>query len=440
MDTGESGVKLLFCSEFFYPSVGGVQEVMRHLATRMVHAGHEVTVATSTLPNRASDSYQGVAIRSFSIAGNRVNGMSGEVENYQRFLLESDFDLVFIYAAQQWTFDAAWEVLPEINARKIIVPCGYSGLTDLAYREYFHVLPQVLRNFDAIVYHAKNYRDYEFGKSFALDDRAVLIPNGADNIEFSVNADTCFRGRFGINEDALLLLTVGSLNGAKGHLEVAQAFEVLALNGRQAVLLLNGNRMPEHRDEESGLNLLQRLSGSISSKGWLGLAKHFVKSACSALGFKLGYFGRLERCVNRVNHLPDRRVVVCDLPRAELVQAYFAADLFVFASYIEYSPLVLFEACAAGLPFLTVPAGNAEEIVAWTGGGELCKAARNTAGMIRVDPYVLAREIERLLANPARLAAFGEAGRAAWRQRFNWEALSQEYLGLFQRVCAGSSK
>ena len=41
-----------------------------------------------------------------------------------------------------------------------------------------------------------------------------------------------------------------------------------------------------------------------------------------------------------------RRAVVIDLPRAELIQAYLNSNLFVFASKVEYSPLVLYEAAA----------------------------------------------------------------------------------------------
>jgi glycosyltransferase involved in cell wall biosynthesis len=81
-----------------------------------------------------------------------------------------------------------------------------------------------------------------------------------------------------------------------------------------------------------------------------------------------------------------------------------AADLFVFASIVEYSPLVLFEAAAAGTPFLSVPVGNAEEIARWTGGGMICPAARDERGYVRVDPSLLAREMGRCMENPDMLA------------------------------------
>ena len=121
-----------------------------------------------------------------------------------------------------------------------------------------------------------------------------------------------------------------------------------------------------------------------------------------------------------------------NLPRAELVEAMFAADLFVFASNVEYSPLVLFEACAAGLPYITVPVGNADEIVRWTGGGVLCPAARDERGYTRVDPAVLAAQIDAMLADPAMRQALGAAGREAWRRHFNWAAIAPRYEAILR--------
>src|SRR5207302_2380480 len=102
---------------------------------------------------------------------------------------------------------------------------------------------------------------------------------------------------------------------------------------------------------------------------------------------------------NKANREPGKRVFYMDLPRSELVQAFMAADLFVFASNIEYSPLVLFESAAAGTPFLSAPVGNAEEIARWTGGGLICPAKIDARGYTRVDPRVLAVEMRRAMDN-----------------------------------------
>jgi glycosyltransferase involved in cell wall biosynthesis len=125
-------------------------------------------------------------------------------------------------------------------------------------------------------------------------------------------------------------------------------------------------------------------------------------------------------------------LIVSDYPRQDLVQAYMAADLFVFASNIEYSPLVLFESVAAGTPFLSVPVGNAEEIAKWTGGGIICPANKDARGYTRVDPKVLAREIAKAIEAPTTLAVLGQAGYAAWKSNYTWDAIATQYEAVLR--------
>ena len=113
------------------------------------------------------------------------------------------------------------------------------------------------------------------------------------------------------------------------------------------------------------------------------------------------------------------------------MQAFLNADLFVFASNIEYSPLVLFESCAAGLPFITVPVGNAEEIVSWTGAGIVCNAKKDHLGYTRVNPSDLSKKIEYLLLNPALMAQLSKNGKKASIENFNWDVISRRYEKVF---------
>lgn len=122
-----------------------------------------------------------------------------------------------------------------------------------------------------------------------------------------------------------------------------------------------------------------------------------------------------------------KRVLRLDLPREDVIDAFMESDLFVFASKVEYSPLVLFEAAAAGTPFLTVPAGNAAEIVRWTGGGFMCPADVDEKGYVRVSPDTLALEMERAMRSPGLLKQVGTAGQEAWRERFTWATIAKSY-------------
>jgi glycosyltransferase involved in cell wall biosynthesis len=432
-------MKILLCAEFFYPSVGGAQEVVKQLAVRLLQRGHEITVVTSILKERQSDDYLGIKIRSFAISGNLANGLTGDMEQYRKFIKDGHFDLIFIYAAQQWTFDAIWNELPELTARKVFVPCGYSGLGNPGYQEYFQRLPRILKCFDAVIYHAYEYRDYQYAIQHQLQN-SIFIPNGADEKEFSCAPNRRFRAENNIAANALVLLTVGALNGAKGHLEVAKAFGATHFKG-SATLILNGNSMPS--PDERLTSLVAKAKCLVNTRGIPGAARFVLDRVARRLGFKLDYVARLKRLTLAINDGrtgSNKNVLIVDLARSDLLTAFFEADLFVFASLIEYSPLVLYEACAAGLPFLTVPVGNAREIVEWTKGGEICPAQVDHDGFTRVEPAQLAAHIERLVNDPQRLMELGASGRAAWENRFNWNALATEYEELFLKLTSAPNQ
>jgi len=429
-------MKILFCVEFYFPSMGGAQEVVRQIAERMVEFGHDVSIATSQIKSRTTLELNGVQIEEFDVAGNFVRGFRGEVNKYRDFLVKSKFDLVFFYAAQQWTFDAAWQVIDSIPGKTVLVPCGYSGLYLPAYKTYFDELPNILRKIDGIVYHSKNYRDFEFANKNKIAN-GILIPNGADEKEFLVTKDLEFRKEHGIDVDAIVLLTVGTFTGLKGHLELAEAFKQATFNGRNAILLLNGNTTPMG----SNVTKLLYLPLILKEYGLFKTTKLVLKSLLWALGINISKTRPLKERIKKINKqlTKEKRIVILDLPRPQLVQAYLNADLFVFASNVEYSPLVLFEACAAGLPFLSVPVGNSEEIADWTKSGEICLADVDAQGYTRVNADKLAQKIEDLISNKAKLQELGRNGRLAWQIRYNWDSLAREYESFFIELIDAST-
>ena len=121
-------MKILHTVELYFPSTGGIQEAVRQISENLVKAGHSVTVATSKLPNRKSNVINGVSIEEFEISGNLVRGITGEVKKYQNYLLNSDFDIIANFAAQQWTVDCTFPIIDKIKAKKVFVPTGFSGL------------------------------------------------------------------------------------------------------------------------------------------------------------------------------------------------------------------------------------------------------------------------------------------------------------------------
>src|SRR6266508_4561685 len=176
-------MNILHTVEFYSPSVGGAQEVVRQVSERLAARGHDVTVATTRLAERASRRPNGVRIAEFDVAGNSVRGIRGEVDRYQEFLRQESFDLMLNYAAQQWATDAALPLVGSLPYPAVLAPCGFSRLHDPAYQDYFAGLPQVMARYDHLVFHSANYRDAEFARRHDLC-RSSVIPNGAGEEEF----------------------------------------------------------------------------------------------------------------------------------------------------------------------------------------------------------------------------------------------------------------
>jgi len=461
-------MKFLFCCESYYPARGGVQEVMRQIAERMAAAGHDVSVAARKQSDRTSNVHNGVRIHEFDVSGNLVSGLRGEVERYQKFIKSFDGDAILIKAAQQWSFDALWPVLDQVKVRKVFVPCGFSCFYEPDYAGYFAQLPDVLRKFDHLIFYAEKYRDIDFAKAHGITTFSI-IPNGASEIDFGLSADGRLRAKLGIPADDLLFLTVGTPVNAKGHKDVGEAFAEMDLGGCNATLILNGAWPKPYHVERRPLvpKWLHDTLRKVRAVAPLFLRPNTMKKGLVLL-YREGWNSVWYRLFPKPPTLPapppaaaappaaappppppppprlevpdtigadrsikeasgTKRILCLDMPREDVISAFLEADLFVFASRVEYSPLVLFEAAAAGTPFLTVPVGNSREIVRWTGGGWICPAEVDERGYTKVSLSVLASEMEKAVRSPEFLRQLGEAGNQAWRDRFTWAKIAQSY-------------
>jgi glycosyltransferase involved in cell wall biosynthesis len=387
-------VKILHTVESYLPARHGMAEAVRQVSERLVRRGHEVIVATSHDPRREAQVIEGVRVEEFAVEGRAATGLAGETERYQKFLLGSDFDVVTNFAAQQWATDLVLPLLGEIRARKVFVPTGFSGLLMPEFRDYFRQMPRWMRLYDVNVFHSEEYRDARFAAEHGIDN-VTLIPNGAAADEFLADPPIDARSRLGVREDELLILHVGDYTGSKGHLEAIEIFSRARLG--DAVLVL--------------------VSG-----GWEGAP------AAPPVSRRI----RRRALVNRFRR---KRVCAVALTRPETVAAFQAADLFLFPSNIECSPIVLFECLAARTPFLSTDVGNAREIIAWSGSGELLPTRPRRAGppgWVEAEIELSARALERLAADELRRRAMAETGFAVWRERFTWERIAEQYEQLYE--------
>ncbi len=389
-------MKILHTVEFYEPFKGGAQEVVSQLSERMVAMGHDVTVATTKLKERKSLNINGVKIKEFDISGNEVRGYKGNTQAYKEFLLNNKFDIVMNYAAQQWATDLFFEVMDEVKAKKVFVPCGFSGLYDPAYKEYFKKMPDLLKKYDATIYLAEKYRDIDFAKKHKVKN-TVIIPNGAGADEFDSPINESIREKYGINNESFLVTTVGSHTGVKGHAEAIKIFK--KARTKNSTLLIIGNLLEEGCGPE-----------------------------CSRKGHKFN-----RSLISKIN---KQKIIVKDINRKDTVDFLKSSDLFLFPSNIEASPIVLFEACASKTPFLVTDVGNSKEIIKWTGGGKLLPTFKDENGQSHAKIAESTDLLIKFYNNKKLRQDMAAAGYKAWKSKYSWEKITEKYEYLYKKILA----
>lgn len=305
-------MKILHTVEFYEPYKGGSEEVVKQISENFVKFGHDVTVATSYHPERNSNIINGVKIEQFQIKGNEVKGFKGEIERYQQFLLQNDFDIIWNYAAQTWTTDLTFRIINKLKAKLFFSPVGYSKLNNNKYKTYYEKLPSILQKYDKIFYTSPNFRDKYFGDQYGLTSKAIIIPNGANKDEF-INNKIDFRKKYKI-QTKYLFITVSNHYFAKGHKFIIDAIEKIETNDFTFVII--GERPYAHK--------------------W----------------YSCYPYCKFKSLINK--HI----MVLSNIPRTDVVSAYNSADLFLFGSKVECAPLVMYESFASRTPFITRNVGN----------------------------------------------------------------------------------
>jgi glycosyltransferase involved in cell wall biosynthesis len=386
-------LNIAHCVESYFPSLGGMPEVVRQLSERMVAKGHSVTVFTSVNTERDESELHGVKVKAFSIRGNAVEGIKGEADNYFEALRSGNFDVVVFFAAQQWATDAVIGRLVEIPGKKVFVPTGFSHFYNPQYSAYYEKMKSWMKDFDMNVFLADDYTDVNFAKANGIT-KSMLIPNGAAEEEFTAPGLPEMRKQLGITNDELFVLHVGTYTGVKGHREALEIF--IKSSVKDAVLVLAGNKN----------NYLKKAFHSHYSYFWL----RFLQA------------------------VKGKKIIITELSREETVAAFSQADLFLFPSNVECSPIVLFEAMAGGTAFLSSDAGNSIEIEKWSGAGWILPCTRRPNRWVNIDIPASVKLFEKVCSDKKMLVEKGNAGKQAWKKSFTWAHITDLYIELYRKL------
>lgn len=217
------------------------------------------------------------------------------------------------------------------------------------------------------------------------ESKVKVILNGVNDDFFVHTKDKSeLRSKLHIDIDAKVVLFVGRFVKRKGALNLIKAIPEVIQTHPASIFLFVGTGFSEGSDYE------KQLKQEIQNLGVAGYLK-----------------------------------VIPWLERAELLNYYRIADVFVHPALYEPFGMVVAEALAAGLPIIASKAGGPEEII-------------QTAGILieKSDPASLASSIIDMLNSSSRMAQFSQLSIARARN-FSWDKTAQETLALCKSLLSG---
>jgi phosphatidylinositol alpha-mannosyltransferase len=369
-------VRIGVVTEYYAPSVGGVQEHVRHFAREAGRLGHSVTVVTSDMPDlrgRGPDPGPhphdpGVVRvgRSFPVYNNGGVGrvtVGPRVSAAMREALDAGrFDVVHVHAPLT-------PVLPLLAIHHATVPVVGTFHTNwnpgLMFRIMRSVLRRYLERLDAAVAVSRACVG-----ALGMDASFRIIPNGVDV--------ACF----------------GS-----------------------------GRRLP--RFDDGKVNLLW--VGRIERRNGLDRlldALELVRREVDARLIVVGDGPLLARQRARVPAALQEHVVFAGRVMDERPDYYASAHVFCAPTRIASFGVTLLEAMAAGTPILASDIDGFREVLHHGVEGELVPPD---------DTAAWASAIVRLARDPARAAAYGAAGLRNVA-RYDWRNVAREVLAVYRSV------
>lgn len=362
-------------TEYFYPTLGGVQEHVFHFAREVRRQGHAATVITSNvLDTPAAAEPDGVDVvrlgRSMCLEANgsvgRVTVGLGLGNELGRLLVKERFDVVHAHAPLS-------PVLPMLAIRRTELPVVATYHTNFKRSRLMStfqgacqaLVDRIDANIavsDVCIRALKPY----------VQGRFQVVPNGVDCTYFaSGRRQTWARGE-------RIVLFIGRLEARCGLDRVLRAWPLLK-GQTDAKLVVLGD----------------------------GPDRVKLESTAATLGVPATFLGAVRE------QRPD----------------FFAsADILVCPTAIASFGITLLEGMAAGLPIIASDIDGFREILTHGREGLLVDTE---------NAEVLAGALAELLEDPARRRTLGEAGRKT-AAAYDWPVVTQRILDIYRSVGAAS--
>jgi glycosyltransferase involved in cell wall biosynthesis len=355
-------MKILQIAHSYPPQRDGVANVVESLSRGFVALGHEAAVLThGDGPASEVATLDGVRVVRVPMKPAVALKSACEAE------LDRGYDACIVHCLHTPLSDLYREEKWQAKTRSVLVTHGLHF--DMANNgDYLRAWAAAIPLFHRWVTIAPDADETKLAQEFGLP-KALFIPNGVHFADFEGA-----RKNGGARRLKKVALSVGNHAHCKGHREL---FEVAQ----------------DCRDFEF------RIVGRSFPAGKWGLGSMGVKGGC--------YY---ECCARSLLH-PNVRLLT-KLARRNVLEMFGAAAVLISTSNREANSLVLIEACAAGLPWISFDVGSARHVV---------------GGVIARDAADVGRLLRELAAVEKRWVELSEAGIEFARQ-LDWSTITKRYI------------
>jgi len=289
----------IICNFGPYSSVGGSEIVIREIAENLIK---EYGYTVDIYAHNYGRIFQQNGVNCFPCKKGEaiINKIS---HNYSH---------IFVYSDSQWNLNAIIKNIKKINCRVSLALVGAYYLQ--SHPEIFNLLKKNISKFNLIT-HSSITSDYKW----CIDNNlpVKVIPNGVNLFEFSSENTVNFREKYKIKEKYIIL-------------SISNFFYGKNLNALSSIY----EKLSKERDDFIFIQI-----------------SNTVKYPYDKLFF--------ERCQKKCKGMNIK--FLRDIPRKDIVSIFKEADVFVFTSLKEVAPLVILEARAARIPFVSLNVGNIKE-------------------------------------------------------------------------------